>query len=163
MKIRFLLILFVCVAFGVIGCSNEKEEQTSALNNREYVPTSHETVNNLDGVTMRVKEGTMSSTGLTVVFENKTDKEIIYGDPYTVEKNMDGKWFEVPDILDGNYGFVDIGYGLGPSSTNEWEVDWEWLYGKLDKGKYRLVKYVSDFRQSGDYDQYYLAVEFEIQ
>ena len=151
MKIRLLLMLIACVAFGVVGCSNEG------------VPTSHETVNNLEGVTMNVKEGTASSTGMTVVLENKTDKHISYGDPYTLEKNMDGKWFEVADILDGNYGFNDIGYELTPSRTDEWEVDWQWLYGKLDKGKYRLVKYVLDFRQAGDYDRYYLTVEFEIQ
>ena len=153
MKIRFLLMLIVCAAFGLVGCSNEKAG----------VPPSHETVNNLDGVTMRIKEGTVSSTGMTVVLENKTDKHISYGDPYTLEKNMDKKWFEVADILDGNYGFTDIGYELPPSKTNEWEVDWEWLYGKLDKGQYRLVKYVLDFRKAGDFDRYYLAVEFEIQ
>ena len=71
MKIRLLLMLIACVAFGVVGCSNEKDK----------VPPSHETVNNLDGVTMRIKEGTVSSTGMTVVLENKTDKQIIYGDP----------------------------------------------------------------------------------
>ena len=165
MKIRFLLILIVCATFGLVGCSNEKEE-VSTSHETEYVPTPHEAVNNLEGVTMRVKEGTMSSTGMTVVLENKTDKEITYGDPYTLEKNMGGKWFEVSvlESLIGYYGFNDIGYGVNPSSTNEWEVDWEWLYGKLDKGQYRLVKkYVSDFRRQGDYDQYYLAVEFEIQ
>ena len=138
--------------FIFVGCSNEKEG----------VPTSHEVVNNLEDVKMRLKEGTMSSTGMTVVLENKTDKQITYGDPYTLEKNMYGKWLEVVDILDGNYGFNDIGYGIEPFSTSEWEVDWEWLYGKLDKGKYRLVKYVLDFRQARDFDRYYLAVEFEI-
>ena len=153
MKIRLLLMLIVCATFGMVGCSNDKAG----------VSNSHEAVNNLEGVTMRIKEGTVSSTGMTVVLENKTDKQITYGDPYSLEKNMDGKWFEVADILDGNYGFNDIGYGVEPLSTSEWEVDWEWLYGKLDKGKYRLVKYVLDFRQAGDFERYYLAVEFEIQ
>ena len=152
MKMK-LFVLLICMMFIFVGCSNEKEG----------VPTSHETVNNLEGITMHIKEGTVSSTGMTVVLENKTDKHISYGDPYTLEKNMDGKWFEVADILDGNYGFNDIGYKLPPSRANEWEVDWQWLYGKLDKGKYRLVKYVLDFRQAGDFDRYYLAVEFEIQ
>ena len=152
MKIRFLLMLIVCATFGLVGCSNEKQG----------LPTSHEAVNNLEGVTMRIKEGTASSTGMTVVLENKTDKKITYGTPYTLEKSSDGNWFEVLDILNGNYAFIDIGYNLDPSSTNEWEVDWQWLYGKLDKGEYRLVKDVSDFRQAGDFDRYYLAVEFEI-
>ena len=105
----------------MVGCSNAKEgEQTSleALNDSEYIPTPHEAVNNLEGVTMRVKEGTMSSTGMTVVFENKTVKDITYGDPYTLEKNKDGKWFEVSESLIGNYGFNGIGYGVDPSSTN---------------------------------------------
>lgn len=38
-------------------------------------PSRHETVNDFTGVAMTVKEGTVFSAGLTVVFENNTDKQ----------------------------------------------------------------------------------------
>jgi hypothetical protein len=41
-------------------------------------------------------------------------------------------------------------------------VDWEWLYGNLDNGEYRIVKNVLDFKAPGDFDTHYLAAEFRV-
>ncbi|MBU9711892.1 immunoglobulin-like domain-containing protein [Evansella tamaricis] len=111
---------------------------------------------------MIVKEGTVSSTGLTVIFENNSDKQCIYGEYFLLEKKMEGRWYQLPVTLDGNYGFNDIGYDLNPSDAREWAVDWKWLYGSLDTGDYRIVKDILDFREAGDYDKYYLTAEFTI-
>lgn len=27
----------------------------------------------------------------------------------------------------------------------KWSIDWDWLYGSLDKGEYRIVKGILDF------------------
>ena len=47
-------------------------------------------------------------------------------------------------------------------SVTEWEVNWEWLYGKLPEGKYRVGKEITDFRATGDYDTAIYYAEFEI-
>ena len=44
----------------------------------------------------------------------------------------------------------------------EKEVNWEWLYGKLPSGNYRIGKGVMDFRGPSDYDSAMYYAEFEI-
>lgn len=142
--------------------SSESVDTTASIDKNAWKPTLHDTVNNLDGVTMTVKEGSFSSTGLTAVFKNKSGKQCIYGEPFWLEKKIDGKWYIVPVSFTGNYAFNSIGYDLAPGADREWTVDWAWLYGSLEAGEYRIVKNISDYRSPGDYTEYYLAAEFTV-
>jgi hypothetical protein len=105
----------------------------------------------------------VTATGLTLLFENSSDKQYTYGDPFLLEKKMHGKWYQVPIEMEENYGFNDIGYELDAAGRSEWEVDWEWLYGSLDSGEYRIVKDLLDVREPGDYNTHYLTAEFTIE
>lgn len=159
MKSYVCLLFFMAMSLILIsGCGSSSDSSEGS----DWEPTNYETVNNLDGVTMIVKEGTVSSTGLTVIFENNSDKQCIYGEYFLLEKKIGGKWYQVPVTLDGNYGFNDIGYDLDSSDVSEWTVDWDWLYGSLDTGAYRIVKDILDFKKAGDFDKYYLTAEFTI-
>ncbi|WP_100407833.1 immunoglobulin-like domain-containing protein [Bacillus solitudinis] len=156
---RYLCSLF-CLAISLTllsGCNSDQSVETT-----DWKPTKYETVNNLDGVTMIVKEGTVSSTGLTVIFENNSNKQCVYGEDFWLEKKIKGRWYQVPVALDGNYGFSSIGYDLASSDVKEWTADWDWLYGSLDTGEYRILKDILDFRKAGDYDKYHLTAEFTI-
>jgi len=128
----------------------------------DWEPTAYETVNNFDGVNMSVNKETISSTGLTVVFENLSDSQCIYSEDFLLEKKIHGNWYQVPVAIDEGYGFDDIGYNLASGENGELNIKWDWLYGSLDTGEYRIVKNILDFRSTGDYDQYKLAAEFTI-
>ncbi|SKC81970.1 immunoglobulin-like domain-containing protein [Maledivibacter halophilus] len=173
------LHLSVCMAISLallVGCGNNSNSNlaegtedtvTETVSNQptettDWEPTTYETVNNFDGVTMTLKEGTVSSSGLTLAIENNSNSQCIYGEYFWLEKKINGSWYQVPVAIDGNYGFNDIGYDLASGDDGEWAVDWEWLYGSLDTGEYRIVKDIQDFRGSGEYDNYYLVVEFII-
>jgi hypothetical protein len=41
-------------------------------------------------------------------------------------------------------------------------VDWEWIYGSLEKGEFRIVKDILDSNGVGGYETYYLAAEFTL-
>jgi hypothetical protein len=138
----------------LIGCSRQKKQ----LEASEY-----DTVNNLDGVHFIALENTVSPKGLTTLFENKTNTEFTFGEAYVLEVNIDGNWYKVPIETEDNYGFIDIGYILPPNDTAEWSVEWDWLYGDLESGKYRIIKDVLDVYEAGGYDAYPLAAEFEIE
>lgn len=171
--------LFICIAtfltllagckvndnrISVVNTESTEIEKTSSQSTdiTDWNPSTYETVNNFDGVTMTVKKGTATSTGLTVVIENNSSSQCIYGEYFELEKKLNEIWYKVPVTIDGDYGFYSIGYDLSPGDCREWAVDWNWLYGSLKPGKYRIIKDVLDFRGTGDYDTYYLAAEFTI-
>jgi hypothetical protein len=68
------------------------------------------------------------------------------------------EWKQVPIILEGNYGWNSIGYYVGEDGTREMNINWEWLYGKLSKGHYRIVKSIS----LEPYVREYFSCEFDI-
>lgn len=149
--------------------TNEKDkniisenESSKNIDTTNWKPTELDNINNLDNVTMTIDKETVSPSKLTVIFKNTTTKQCIYGDDFSLEKKINGKWYEVPVVISGNYGFNSIGYNLAAGETAEFEVDWKWLYGSLNKGEYRIVKSILDFRKTGDYDNYILAAEFSI-
>ena len=77
-----------------------------------------------------------------------------------LEVLKNGEWEDAPITVDGNYGFFDIGYPLPCEEITEREIVWEWLYGKLEPGEYRIGKGVNDFIESGNYDSYMLYAHF---
>ena len=170
--------LNVCMAVSfalLVGCGNygssnstvgtenteTKTPSSQLAETTDWELTTYETVNNFDGVTMTVKEGTTSFKGLTVAFENYSSSQCIYGEYFWLEKKINGSWYQMPAVID-NYGFDSIGYNLAIGDDSEWSVDWDWLFGSLDTGDYRIVKDILNFRGSGEYDTYYLAAEFTI-
>ncbi|NLJ90620.1 MAG: hypothetical protein GX323_06940 [Clostridiales bacterium] len=146
---------------GVMSEPNS-EEEVKKFDIGKLEKTKHTELNILDGVTMEVKEGSISPSGLTIVFTNTLDKEFIYGQYFLIETKIDGDWYELPLIID-NYGFDDIGYILSPNGQSEWNTDWEWLYGSLANGEYRIIKDIIDSKEPGDYDVFYMAAEFVIE
>jgi hypothetical protein len=142
--------------------NNDSETEQSEMPTN-LKPSQFESINDLEGVVMNVVEDSASSTGLKVLFENNSEKNCIYGSYYLLEAKISDKWYEVPVVFEGNYGFDSIGFPLDQSQTSEWSVEWEWLYGILDAGDYRIVKDILDFRGTGDFDTYYLAAEFSVE
>lgn len=114
------------------------------------------------GVQFSLKK--ISGTGATLVFDQFDAKaptgELNYGDDFVVEIQNNGKWETVPVVLEGEYGFNDIAYRIETEGTTETELNWEWLYGELSPGEYRIGKSVLDCRGSGDFDNYMIYAHF---
>ena len=84
--------------------------------------------------------------------------EIIAGDSFTLEKENNGKWEPVPQIID-DAAFNDIGYPVPENETKEIGTNWEWLYGPLSPGTYRIKKTVIDNTDKG-YREHELVAQF---
>jgi hypothetical protein len=177
MKKLFFMIFAIYVGISFMGCArrpstrisievpnivNVKIKNTEEFDITDSKLTPYETINNFAGVTMIVKKGTESPTKLTVAFENNSNSHCIYGEYFCLEKKINSRWYQAPVTIDGNYAFNTIGYNLDSGDSDERVVDWNWLYGSLETGEYRIVKDMLDFRGSGDYDTYYLNAEFTI-
>lgn len=184
---KTFLYLCICISISIVlltGCGNDKttapaqtedsvaqartedsevtHDSSQSIDISDWEPTTFDTVNSFDVVAMTAKEGTVSPTGLTLQFENKSNSECIYGSYFSLEKKISGAWYKVPVSIEGDYGFDSIGYSLSSHGESEWATNWEWLYGNLDTGEYRIVKDILDFRGTGNYDTYYLAAEFSV-
>lgn len=122
-----------------------------------------ENINTLPGLTMKIKENTLSSTGLTIIVTNESEHDIMFGSYYRIEKEVDGSWQPLYYIRqEHDVGWNHIGYEVLINGSYEFEpTDWEWLYGPLEIGQYRFVK--DAIVGSGkSIVQYYFSVEFLI-
>lgn len=125
----------------------------------EWELTEYDDVNNIDKVSMTIKDGTVSSAGLTIILKNDSDIEYGYGQYYLLEKKIKGKWYKVP--VTRNDAFEDIAYLLVPGENIEWDIKWVGIYGNLDNGEYRIIKEVFNYTEENSIE-YILAAEFKI-
>lgn len=115
----------------------------------------------LDGVTMEVIE--CSDTSVTVRITNDTDKDIQCGSAFYLEIQDEetGEWRKLDTVID-NAAFTDVVYMIQKDSPYEKVIDFEWLYGKLEPGRYRIVKTVMEFRGTENCTDYAFTAEFSI-
>ncbi|MBP3617735.1 MAG: hypothetical protein J6J38_06840 [Lachnospiraceae bacterium] len=114
------------------------------------------------GLNLSVKD--VTPTGLTLVCTKNGGNptgELICGTDYRLLVFEDGMWKHVPTVVE-EYCWDDIGYPITEGKVREFELSWEWLYGKLPTGTYRLAKDFMDWREAGDYDEATYWVEFKI-
>lgn len=95
--------------------------------------------NHLTDCTMEIKEGTLTTKGATIVITDHSKKKNTYGEWYRMDKKKGKKWVELKPIVE-EYAFNMIGYNMDENDQLVLEVNWEWLYGSLEPGTYRLVK-----------------------
>ncbi|MBR6537570.1 MAG: hypothetical protein IKT67_10250 [Lachnospiraceae bacterium] len=114
------------------------------------------------GLTLSVKD--VTPTGLTLVCTKNGGNptgELTCGTDYHLIVLEDGVWKDVPTVIE-EYAWNSLAYHFPEGQDTEFDYTWEWLYGKLPAGMYRLTKGFMDFRGAGDYDTAVYWVEFEI-
>ena len=132
-KLIGIILSLVCI-LGLVGCAKETTYQSTGIPN----------------VSIRISN--ISPTGATIIIKDFNEKPHTYGTWYQIEKKANGEWHEVETVID-NYGFDLVGYLPNNNGEIEFTIAWEWLYGELPTGQYRLLKQV---------DNQYISVEFEI-
>ena len=115
---------------------------------------------------MVIKEGTLTSTGATVIIRDSNEAgTYTYGDSFRIDKKENENWKEVKTKND-DYAFNAIGYIIDKNGELELECNWAYMYGSLEKGEYRLVKYAipDSVNPITDEDKLlYLSAEFTIE
>ena len=118
--------------------------------------------NSFDGVSVKITEAT--STEIILEITNNLRKELIHGEAFMIEyfDEEATQWLPVKAIAE-NAAFHEIGYILKPAAATTVEIHFEWLYGSLEPGIYRVVKDVIDSNTAGDFEQYWYMEEFTIE
>ena len=86
-----------------------------------------------------VKTVSSSATSAKLEIKNDNSTEVIYGEAYQVQKLVNGSW-ENMKPLEENIVFPMVGIEIAGNTTGYIDVDWTDYYGKLENGKYRIVK-----------------------
>lgn len=112
-----------------------------------------------DDLKLEIKEGTLTREGATIIYKNNSDIPMGYGSEYFLEYKMFGDWYMIKPtdmfpVYRLNLYFAEV------HSETERKISWEYMYGPLRKGKYRIVH---DIVISSSRDKKrYTYVEFEI-
>lgn len=115
-------------------------------------------------IALSLKDNTLTSKGATFVMTNNSNIDTYeYGNPYYLEIKKNDEWEKLETI--NQFAFTMETYGLKPNKTKEFKINWEYGYGELKSGTYRLVK---DAFRSGDEpidesEKIYLYAEFTIE
>ncbi len=107
----------------------------------------------------------VSKTGMTIKYEQfggNPAGELQTGAWYKIETVANGEWQDVKAKID-NPVWNMIAYTINKNDITEYEMNWEFLYGELPPGEYRLGKEIADFRVAGDYDEEIYYVYFTIE
>lgn len=117
------------------------------------------------GITLTAEN--VTPTGLSIVCSQAGEEpsgELQTGSWYILEELTKDGWIEV-EWMPQEYEvtWTSEAWLIPLEDTIEWEVDWEWLYGKLPAGQYRIGKSIMDFRGTGDYDTDVFYTEFIIE
>lgn len=129
-----------------------------------YLPPEFMIFEDVLGISLVAKD--VTSKGLTIECTQSGGKgmgELQTGSWYIVENwTKENGWKEMPYVIDGNIGWDSIALIVPKNDVVEWKIDWEWLYGELPSGKYRIGKEITDFKGIGNYDNFVYFAEFEI-
>ena len=107
----------------------------------------------------------ISNIGASIVIRREDEDagtELTYGDAYILQRRIDGEWQDAETIID-DYGFTMIGHTVGCGEEVSNFYKWDWLYGVLEPGEYRMVYDV--FRKTegaGSAQKYREYIRFEL-
>ena len=132
-------ILFLLTLSILAGCGGEPAQPTQ---------TQHQI--QVENVTIQISA--ISPTGATLIITDTNPEPYLYGEWYKIQRLTDGQWQDLPHVID-NAAFNAMGYIPDENGEVKFTINWEWLYGTLPAGTYRIFKEVN-FQE--------LSIEFEI-
>ena len=108
----------------------------------------------------------VTNTGVTLKINQKGGKakgELQTGADYFIETMSDGEWKPVETITGDPLVWNALAYIIKKNDTTEMNINWEYGYGKLAPGYYRLAKEIMNFNAPGDYEEKIYYAYFTIE
>ena len=159
-------------AIGIIGGADgptsvyvnkvqEKDEKEAVV---KVVSVDHNPEINDWGITLTAKN--TSPVGMTIVCtqaDYEVTGELFTGSSFSLSRLVDGEWKAV-DYLPQEHevAWTSEAWIIPLEGTVEWETNWDWLYGELPQGRYRLEKGIMNLTEPGNFETCIQFIEFEI-
>ena len=106
----------------------------------------------------------VTSSGLTLVVTQDgsiPNGTLTTGQPFFLQREENNNWIPLEPLLEA-WGWTTEAWIISMNDTVRWDVSWEWLFGKLQPGHYRIGKDIYLETVSGNREQAVYYVEFEI-
>ncbi len=122
-----------------------------------FKPKEIKNLNLAENITMKIKEGSLTNKGATVIITNLSGDENVnlINSEFKIDYMKNEKWYRLESKIKHEVT-VMTGENVVDNKDNTYtqEINWEKYYGKLNKGHYRIVKEVKT--------DLYIAAEFDI-
>lgn len=170
-KLSSLIFFIIILILSLTACTKEnKKKEKITPYNKEAKTSDTEKAPDIekeeDDWGIKLEAINLSPSGLSLKCSQSNGKpsgDLQTGSYYLIEKHTEGKWQELDyKDKDMEIGWTEEAWIIPKNQTVEWQVNWEWLYGELPSGDYRIGKEIMDFRETGDYDKKIYYAEFTI-
>lgn len=165
MKKIIAILLCAAMVLAFAGCAAKEVKQPDNTGAKTEEPTGSKpeeptsgkkAIIELDLPEMKVKEGTLTDQGATFIITNNTDQEFSYGVAYEIARFTGDGWGElVPKEIPS---WIAIAYMLEKDQSQEFDINFNFMYGGLEPGYYRLQKNIVSEESNG----YTICANFEI-
>ena len=122
-----------------------------------FKPREIKNINLAENITMKIKEGSLTNTGATVIITDLSGDENVdlINRKFKIDYKKNDKWYRLESKIKNEVTVMTTDNAMeNGDNTYTQEINWERYYGKLDKGHYRIVKEVKT--------NLYIAAEFDI-
>ena len=122
-----------------------------------FKPREIKNLNLAENITMKIKEGSLTNTGATVIITNLSGDENVdlINRKFKIDYKKNDKWYRLASKIKNEVSVMTTDNAMeNGDNTYTQEINWERYYGKLGKGHYRIVKEVKT--------DLYIAAEFDI-
>lgn len=162
MKRRMIWLLVLGYSLTLVSCGVPKGTVAS---NADRDPAAEvQTAENVWGIILSAEDVTPAGLKLVITQSGgEPTGELQTGIDYVLEQRSGDNWTAVESLMqESEIAWEAIAYLIPMDDTTEMDISWEWLYGTLPAGEYRLGKEIMDFRGPGDYDTQMYYVGFGI-
>ena len=116
------------------------------------------------GISCYVKDLTNHSMIFQIEqFGGSYDGQLQTGEWFQIYQREEDEWEALPTNPLIDYAFASVAYPIAKNDITEFEIEWEWLYGELPPGEYRLDKEVMDFVAGHEHPEEIYSVYFTIE
>lgn len=122
-----------------------------------FKPREIKNINLAENITMKIKDGSLTNTGVTVIITDLSGDENVdlINRKFKIDYKKNDKWYRLESKIKNEVTVMTTDNVMeNGDNTYTQEINWERYYGKLDKGHYRIVKEVKT--------NLYIAAEFDI-
>ncbi|MCD8036754.1 MAG: DUF4163 domain-containing protein [Clostridiales bacterium] len=131
-----------------------------------FIPVKMDSEISEDSWSVELTATDVTSTSLKLsctLVNGETNVEYDTGSMYWIEKKDDDAWVSVVTLHQGeDLAWTSEAYIIPTDGSAEWTINWEYLYGELPAGEYRIGKTIYAYRGAGDYEEAVYYSEFAI-